>query len=379
MIAKKVPSFDLVFDADRQRLADSGVTLTIEQEVLLDALDGRRDVTALIDASGLGEFEVGKALYALASAGFVSRVGTSRAPEPAVSDARVDEHRNLGIAFYKTGMLDEALRELRRVLEVRPGDAVGAFYLGLALMRQDKWPAAADVCAEAATLPGARAAILHNWAYALERLGRYPEAAAALDEAVRRGAGGDPRVQTSRGALALRRGEVAEADAILSAARSLWGKRPPGPAWFHYAALAAALGGDTARAGELLAEGVTHHPHAAALFNNLAAVHERRGGYADAARHIDRGTQEDPALAQLHKNSGDYAYRTGQYDEALDAYQRATRLNPALGDDVFLKIGNIRYRRRETAEAVKCWERALELEPANAIIRGNLDAVRRAG
>jgi len=379
LIAKKVPSFDLVFDADRQRIADSGVTLTIEQEVLLESLDGRRDVTALIDASGLGEFEVGKALYALASAGFVSRVGTSRAPEPAVSDARVDEHRNLGIAFYKTGMLDEALRELRRVAEVRPGDAVGAFYLGLALMRQDKWPAAADVCAEAAAQPGARAAILHNWAYALERLGRYPEAAAALDEAVRRGAGGDPRVQTSRGALALRRGEIAEADAILSAARSLWGKRPPGAAWFHYAALAAALGGDTARAGELLAEGVSHHPHAAALFNNLAAVHERGGGYADAARHIDRGTQEDPALAQLHKNSGDYAYRTGQYDEALDAYQRATRLNPSLGDDVFLKIGNIRYRRRETAEAVKCWERALELEPANAIIRGNLEAVRRAG
>jgi hypothetical protein len=46
---------------------------------------------------------------------------------------------------------------------------------------------------------------------------------------------------------------------------------------------------------------------------------------------------------------------------------------------VFFKIGNIRLRRRETAEAVKSWERALELEPANAIIRSNLDAVRRAG
>ena len=101
--------------------------------------------------------------------------------------------------------------------------------------------------------------------------------------------------------------------------------------------------------------------------------------WADAAMFIERGTAEDPALPQLHKNSGDYAYRSGQYDEALDAYQRATRLNPALGDDVFFKIGNIRYRRRETAEAVICWERALELEPANAIIRSNLDAVRRAG
>jgi tetratricopeptide (TPR) repeat protein len=379
LIAKKIPSFDLVFEIDRERLEQSEVTLSEQQEIVLDLLDGRRDVTAIVDSSGLSEFDVGKALYALVSAGFLHRVGTSKVAEPAISDARVEEHRNLGIAFYKTGMLEEAVREFRRVAEVRPGDAGAAFYLGLVLMRQGKWPAAVDVYRDAAALPGARAAVFHNLAYAHERLGAYDDARAALDEAVRRGAGGDPRVQTSLGALALRRGEVAEADAILSAARSLWGKRPPAASWFHYAALAAALGGDLARAGELLSEGVTHHPHAAGLFNNLAAVHERAGGYADAVLSIERGTQEDPALAQLHKNSGDYAYRAGQYDEALDAYQRATRLNPALGDDVFFKIGNIRYRRRETAEAVKCWERALELEPANEIIRSNLDAVRRAG
>ena len=44
---------------------------------------------------------------------------------------------------------------------------------------------------------------------------------------------------------------------------------------------------------------------------------------------------------------------------------------------MFLKLGNIRYRRQEPAEAVRFWERALELDPANGIIRSNLDAVRR--
>jgi tetratricopeptide (TPR) repeat protein len=247
------------------------------------------------------------------------------------------------------------------------------------LMRQGKWPAAVDVYRDAAAVPGAKAAVFHNLAYALERLGHFDDARAALDEAVKRGAGDLPQVRTSYGALALRAGDIAEADAVLSATRQLWGKRPPPAAWFHYAGLAAALAGDLGRAAELLAEGITYHPHAAALFNNLAAVHERRGGWADAALNVERGTAEDPGLPQLHKNSGDYAYRSGQYDEALDAYQRATRLNPALGDDVFFKLGNIRYRRRETDEAVKCWERALELEPANAIIRSNLDAVRRVG
>ncbi len=378
LISKKIPSFDLVFDVDRERIRQSGVSLTMQQEILLDVIDGVRDVTTLVDASGLGEFDVGKALYALSSAGFLHRVGTSKS-EPLVSEARVEEHRNLGIAFYKTGMLEEAVREFRRVAELRPSDASAAFYLGLVLMRQGKWPAAADVYREAAAAPGARAAVFHNLAYAYERLGAYEEARQALDEAVKRGAGNTPQVRTLYGALALRAGEVAQADAVLSATRPLWGKRPPPAAWFHYAGLAAALVGDLPRAADLLAEGIGHHPHAAALFNNLAAVHERRGGWADAASSVERGTAEDPALAQLHKNSGDYAYRSGQYDEALDAYQRATRINPSLGDDVFFKIGNIRYRRRETAEAVKSWERALELEPANAIIRKNLETVRRAG
>src|SRR5512132_2076329 len=96
LIEKKISSFDLVFGVDRDRLNASTAELTAEQELLLPLVDGQRDVAALVDASGLGEFDVGKALYGLATAGFLHRVGKSKAAEPTVSDARVDEHRNLG-------------------------------------------------------------------------------------------------------------------------------------------------------------------------------------------------------------------------------------------------------------------------------------------
>jgi tetratricopeptide (TPR) repeat protein len=377
LIEKKVPSFDIVFDVDRVKLAASEVEITVEQETLVPLIDGRRDVSALIDESGLGEFDVGKALYGLATAGFVHRVGKSKPAESAVSEARVDEHRNLGIAFYKTAMLDEAMREFKRVAELRPSDDGARFFMGLVLMRQNKWPDAANAFHEAASQPGAKPAVFHNLAYAMERLGRYQEAQSALEEAVQRGGGGDPRTQTSLGALALRLGDVATADATLSAARPLWGKRPPAAAWFHYAALAAALAGDLDRASELLTEAIGVHPHAASLHNNLAALHERRGRHKDAAAAAERGVHEDTGVAQLYKNIGDLHYRAAQYDEALDAYQRAVKLNPALGEDVFLKLGNIRYKRQEREEAARCWERALELDPDNAIIRTNLDAVRR--
>ena len=377
LIEKKIPAFDLVFDVDRRKIEDAKVEFTREQEVVLGLLDGRRDVAMIIEDSGLGEFDVGKAIYGLVSAGFAQRTGKTKAAEPAVSDTRVDEHRNLGIAFYKTGMLDEAMREFRRVADLRDTDAQARFYIGLALMRQGKWTDAVDAFRLCVAQPGARATALHNLAYALERLGQYDEAQSVLQDAVRRGGARDARIQTSVGVVALRSGDVVAADAALQLARPLFGTRPPTAAWFHYAALTAALLGDLERAMVLLSEGSGLHPHAATLYNNLAAVHERRGYHADALQAAERGVQEDAGIAQLHKNLGDCHYRAARYDDAMHCFERAVKLNPQLGDDVYLKLGNIRFKRQERDEAVRCWEQALELDPGNAIVRTNLDAVRQ--
>jgi len=378
LVEKKIPSFDLVFEVDQARVKATEVELTEEQRAVLDHVDGQRDVQAIVDESGLVEFEVGKALYGLLTAGFVHRVGRTKAStDPQVSETRIEEHRNLGIAFYKTGMLDEAMRELRRVIELRANDASARFYVGLALARQAKWAEATTALKEAAAQPGVRYAVLHNLAYVLERQGRYAEAQAALEEAARRGGATDARVQTSTGIVALLAGDVVSADSALSAARPLFGNRPPTAAWFHYAALTAALLGDHQRAATLLAEGLVAHPHAAALHNNLAVVHERQAKYEDALAMVEKGIQEDPGLAQLQKNLGDLFYRIGRYDDAFEAYQRAVKANPELGGDVYLKLGNIRFRRQDRDEAVRCWERALELDPDNAIVRKNLESVRQ--
>ena len=378
LIDKKVPSFDIIFGLDRERLDASAAQLTPVQERLLPLIDGRRDVTALIEASGIGEFEVGKALYGLATAAFLHRVGKSRPAEDLARDARVEEHRNLGVAFYKTAMFEEATREFRRVAELRDADVQARFYLGLIALREGRMDDGTDLLREAAERPGAHAAVYHNLAYALERQGRYHEACDVLGEAVSRGGGDDPRVRTSLGILALKTGDVTEADAALTSARALWGARKPSQAWFHYAALAAALTGDTDRALALVAEGLEAHPHSAPLYNMASVIHERRGDYEAAARAAERGLREDgdPPLAQLQKNHGDALYRAGRYDEALEAYERAMKADPELGDDVYLRAGNIRFKARAHAEAIACWERALELNPDNETVRANLELAR---
>ena len=376
LIEKKISSFDLVFDVDRRKVEESRASLSREQEVLLPLVDGRRDVASLVEESGLVEFEVGKALYGLATAGFLHRVGKSRAAEVQAPDARVEEHRNLGIAFYKTGMLDEAEREFRRVAELRPSDLQARFVLGLVHLRLGRWESAAADFDAATHARHAAPSVFHNLAYALERRGEVGKARDALGEAMARGGQDDPRVHLSLGVLALRENDLEGAQTAIQAARPLFGTRVPSAAWFHYAAIVALLAARTDQAITLLREAIEAHPHAAVLHNNLAVALEKTGRHADALAAAERGVAEDPGLAQLHKNHGDLLYRGGRFDEAFEAYQRAVRFNEALGPDVWFKLGNIRLKRREREDAVQCWERALALDPGNSIVRQNLEAAR---
>jgi tetratricopeptide (TPR) repeat protein len=376
-IEKKIPSFDIVFELDRKRVEGSGVKLTQEQTVIMNLIDGQRDVTHIIEDSGLVEFEVGKALYGLATAGFLHRVGRSKTPDSTqATEARVEEHRNLGIAFYKTGMLDEASREFKRVTELRPSDLRARFYLGLSHLRMGKNDVAVADFEQASHARSATAAVFHNLAFALERLGETAKAREALAEALRRGGERDARVHTSMGVLALRDGALSAAEAAFATARSLTGDKPPSAAWFHFTALTAALGGGLDRAISILEEGLKAYPHSAVLHNNLAVTLERRGKLDEALAAAERGIAEDSGVAQLHKNAGDLHYRGGTFDEAFDSYQRAVKFNETLGPDVWLKLGNIRLRRREREEAIRCWERALVIDPGNPIVKQNLEAAK---
>ena len=74
LIQKRIPSFNLVYRCSRDKLGSAADSLSPEQERVLSLLDGVRDVTAIIEATALSEFEVGKALYGLVTAGIAHLV-----------------------------------------------------------------------------------------------------------------------------------------------------------------------------------------------------------------------------------------------------------------------------------------------------------------
>jgi tetratricopeptide (TPR) repeat protein len=373
LIEKKIPSFDLIFVVDRSRLAASGVSLTAEQQRLLPLLDGRRDVASLIDDSGLLEFDVGKALYGLITAGFAHRLGKTQADVvPVGSDARVEEHRNLGLAFYKTAMYDEAGREFRRVVDLRPADPQAHFYIGLVALRQGRWGDAVDALRLAAEKGSGRPEVLHNLGVALEQLGRLAEAEAAFAEAAAR-ASDDWRVMLGWGIVALKRGQGDAAVERLDRARALApGGMPPSAIWYWARSLAAVMAGSEAEALPIAEEGLSRFPHSAALRNNVAVLCERRGELERAEQLLTAALEEEPSLPQLSKNLGDLYYRSGRHEDALTAYERAVKLAPRLGDDVYFKLGNLAFREKRPTEAAAAWKEALVLNPAHELARANL-------
>ncbi len=375
LIEKKVPSLDLIFGLDRQRLQASEVSLTPEQQRLLPLIDGQRDVTHLVEDSGLVEFDVGKALYGLITAGFLHRLGRTQSPRPVVGgEARADEHRNLGVAFYKTGMLDEATREFRRVVELRPADGSSYFYLGLIALRQGHWEAGAAYFSQALEHAGPRATTLANLALSLEKAGRYDDAENVYSEAAAL-APKDPRILTGWGIAALHRGDFDVAVGRLDQAREAAGDAVLSPLWYWARSLAAAALDHLDQAEALLRRGLETYAHHPVLTNNLAVVLEIRGEVERAAHMLQQVLGEEHALPQVAKNLGDLLYRAARYDDAWEAYQRAIRLQPTLGDDVYFRLGNIAYKRQDRELATEYWHRALELNPSHELARTNLDTV----
>ncbi len=372
LIEKKIPSFDLIFSVDQQHIAQSTPTLSAEQQRLLPLIDGTRDVRQLIEESGLVEFEVGKALFGLITAGFAHRVGTSTATAPKVNDSRVDEHRNLGIAFYKAGMLEEALREFRRVIDLRPTDSSSPLFLGLIAIRQARWEEAAEALRRAADAGVPKPAALHNLGFALEQLGRLDEAEAAYGDAAGR-ARDDARVMLGWSIVALKRGDNKVAQGRLARARELLNGKPVPALWYWAATLATSGLDDAEGALQAAREGVVAYPNNPVLQNNLAVLLELCGDVQGAEAMLRSALAEDAALPQVSKNLADILYRNGRYDEAAEAYERAAKLNPELGDDLYFKLGNIAYKRRDHARARESWAQAASLNPGHQLARANLE------
>ncbi len=379
LIAKKIPSLDILFEVERDRIKSAGVSLTQEQDQLIGYFDGTKSVQEVVDETGLTEFTVGKALFGLIQAGFAHRVGL-RAEEPVRGrDAEMAERHNLGVAFFRTGMLPDATREFERVLQLEPSHAGARFHLALIALRDNRWRDGIRQLRVLIEETGPNHAAFINMAVALRAIGRSGDAMLVLDEA-ETVQPGHPITALARGVTLLHAHNFLQGRLALDEyRRRLSEATAPSIEYFYHASLANALTGELDAAGAVIREGLEMYPDGAPLLLMSALLHEFRGDLDGADRGYRRAIEEDSTMAHAYKGLGDVAYRRGSHDDALQSFTRAVEIRPDLSDDVHAKIGNLQYKKRNIDEALVSWRRALEINPDNAIVRNNLEIVADAG
>lgn len=377
LIEKKVPSFDLVFEVVKDPSDEPDVELVENQKRILPLIDGQRTVQEIVSAAGMVEFDVGKALYGLVQAGYVERIGRRMAEGPEI-DEQVRQHLNLGVAFYRSGMLEDATREFNAVLQKDPTNVAALHRLGLIAFRSRRYDDALRFFDRIPGDDGTAYVVQRNRALTLEMLGRFDEALEALErcEGLRPG---ESQVALARGVLLLQAGAPVESLEELQAYRADPDLRRPLALYYASAVLASAMAGELDRAVTLGREGLGLYPESGPLLVNTAAALEQRGDEQTAEALYTRAVALTPAPAQAHKALGDQAYGRGDLDQARIHYEKAVKIDPRLGDDVYLRLGTLAHGDADTDVARLLWRRALELNPANEAVRAHLELIDQGG
>jgi superkiller protein 3 len=304
----------------------------------------------------------------------------TRAPDPVTEamEAEAATSRSFtdrGLALTRQGRFDEAEAAFRRVLEIRPGNALDHVNLGGALARQGKLDEAVAAYREAVALDPREPSARNNFGMALADLGRLEEGAAELEEAIRL----EPsyaEAEHNLGLVRYRQGRVDEALEHYAGALEL----EPGFADAHVQT------GTALAAQGRLGEAAEHWRQALALDGrnlsalfNLTMVLARRGEHGEAIAWLEEGLRVAPNSSRLASMLA-WELATAPDDELRDgdrAVQLARRIWDAYPDQASAAdvLAAAHAEAGDFEEAVRVAERALELARAS----GQAELVRQVG
>jgi tetratricopeptide (TPR) repeat protein len=286
---------------------------------VLAAVDGARDVDGVIARAGLDEFRGFAAVHALLEAGLVEVVGESP-PGAAEAPARREECRELGLAFARAGMLEEAAREFRQMAALDDRDVEARFRLGIVAFRAGRLDEARTCFAAAAGLDPACVPAWLNLALALEALGRDPEAEAAAASALR----AEPDSAAAALQLAILRIRGGAHDEALALLRGLELDGPLAAVrTFHEARLLARAG--ELEAAEAALRTIPPERRTGRVEHNLGVLQVRLGREGEARLAFDAALARGGAGALPLKALGDLHRRAGRLEQARASYVLALR------------------------------------------------------
>lgn len=283
-------------------------------------------------------------------------------------------HYTLGYVYGERGQVDDALREYREALRLRPDDHQALFGIGLIHGRQGQLDEAGrefqEVLRRAPDYYKARA----NLGVVYYQLGRTQEAVDELQRVIK----DHPEYAAAHYNLATlfhKENRLDEAGTEYREALLVW------PVYAEARTNLALLYQQTGRAPDAVAElrtAVRLTPTYMPAHYTLANLLMEQGAVDEAIGEFRTAVRLDPGSADSHNNLGIAYARRRMPDEAIRAFQEAIRIMPTHADAHY-NLGLVYQGKGEIEPALQQYKQALALRPGWEQVEHQLSTIHRQG
>ncbi|MEO0106092.1 MAG: tetratricopeptide repeat protein [candidate division WOR-3 bacterium] len=365
-LEKRLPSFESVLAVKKEQVE---IPLTEEEKKILHLIDGTRTIDDILKLSEFDFFETCRTIYGLISAGIVEKPEKTEIAKRAAGD--ITEYKNLGFAFFKTGMYDEAEREFKKILEIMPDNPEALMYYGLIELKRNNINKAEEYLKKAAELEK-NPAILNNLGYLCNKMGMYDEAQNYLNQAFELSPE-NSRIICNLGITLYNKGDFENAKNLFEKAIA---KKPEFITPYIYLSLIYVKLNDMKNAVTILKDCIDKFPRLAVFKNNLAVVYEALGLPEEAERLYRQAITDEPQNYRICRNLADFYYESQILGAAKEFYERIP--DEEKDWEILFKLGNILVRLGDADGALNYWEKAHNLNPSYAIITQNIELLKKS-
>ncbi len=372
-IATRIDEWDLLKD----KIPGEDTILTPRKDFDISALEGReteifklvngeRSLKEIYQIAPYTKFEVSKIIYILINKKAILELGKKNVRNEETK-LKVEEHKNLGIAFLRTDMYEEAIREFKTIIAQDKQNAEVLFYIGLAFHKKGQLKEAGNYYQKSLNINEKNVAIINNFAVLLETLGQYNR----IEELYKKALSIDVKNKlliANLGVFYFKTGRYEDASELLSEAAAEDQK-----IIFPLAYLAeyAMMENKIDNAISFLEEILERNKKIPDIYYYIGKLYLKKGDTPKAEENFLNTIEIDSNFVNAHIELSNIYYKRGKFSEAKEHLSMIIQLNGEEFDSLF-KLGNIYFKERDFENALRNWEKALIFDPNNTTLRKNI-------
>ncbi len=342
-----------------------------KESKIINLIDGKKTVKEILEETGENLFDLAETFKNLLLKEVIETVEKKEKDEE-VSKTKILEHINLGYAFLKTGLFEEAEREFKRVNELAPHKPEGYFYLGLLFIYKKEFDKAISYLKEAIKLDPINPKILNNLLYIYLETNNLNEAEKIVKQ-LEENKIDDERFLLNKAIYLEKKGEKEKSEEII---RSLMKEKSflKTP----YILLAQKLYNEKKflQVIEILSIIKGYDPKNPEVNYGLGLSYRALGKIKEAEEFLKNAIKLLPSNVKYKLSLADFYYEKGKFEECKNLYTQVLSIDKHNTEALF-KMGNIYLKEGKYENALKYFEEILKIDTENKVVKRNVEIIRK--